>query len=174
MDIERLIREATECLEVWREYEQTLAQAGLEAPLKVTAIGWKVADSAAFAEAQDTLLPLSEQLHVGTVDNRFIGSYVLKKPIKNTGVTIIKVLQRRPGSKDLLGLDHLDFYVKDISKAKEVLQKTSAVWEEQANDVHSWLSIRFGNNQQYEAKFVDHIVLHVALKELQASIDKVL
>lgn len=156
----------------WQEFEKSLINAGLDGPLKPTAIGWKVANRKNFDIAHTELMAISEQCHVGTVDNRLIGSYVLKTPL--AGVPIIKLMQLRPGSQDPTGMDHMDFYVEDLKEAKKALEDINADWKEESNEVHSWLSVRFGKDLKYEAKFVDHLVLGAAIKELQLSIDKII
>lgn len=167
MDLETLTSELQRCLAGWRAYEKDLVKAGLKGPLLATAVGWKVADLKEFSKVTQDLLTKSEQLHVGTVNDRFIGTFVLKEPLSVDDIRLIKVLQRRQGSDDALGLDHIDFYIEDIELAKTVLSDTQANWLEESNDVHTWLSIRFGEVLEYEAKFVDHTVLSAGIIELQ-------
>jgi hypothetical protein len=35
------------------------------------------------------------------------------------------------------------------------------------NDIHEWLSLRFGKDHEFEAKFLDHSLIDVIVKELQ-------
>ncbi|MGH7195912.1 MAG: endonuclease/exonuclease/phosphatase family protein [Candidatus Saccharimonadales bacterium] len=114
------------------------------------------------------LMPETEQVHIGTVNQRFIASVLLRQPVKD-GIKIIKILERRAGSSDLLGLDSIDFIIKDLQQSYQTLRKAGASVIEESNDMHNWLSLRFGA-QKYEAKLVDYVVLQVAVKELQAAI----
>ncbi len=167
MDITELTAETKRCLVGWRAYEKDLIKAGMEGALQPTAVGWKVADLAAFSETMNGLLTLSNQFHVGTVNDRLIGSFILKQPLETEGIRIIKVLQRRPDSTDELGLDHIDFYVNDLGGAKEALRSVKANWQIESNDVHEWISVRFGEVLEYEAKFIDHTVLRAGIEEMK-------
>ena len=40
--------------------------------------------------------------------------------------------------------------------------------------MHEWVSVRFGENDEFEAKFTDHLVLDVAVKELNQATDSIL
>lgn len=169
MDINIIESELKSCLIGWRAYEKDLIKQGLAGPLKAMAVGWKVADLKSFKAVFSDLLDISEQAHVGSVNERFIGSFVLKEPLNSDEISVIKILQRRPGSEDPLGLDHIDFLAEDIAGAKKVLDTAKANYEEQSNDAHNWLSVRFGEVLEYEAKLVDHTVLDVAVKELKTA-----
>jgi len=110
-----------------------------------------------------------EQVHIGTVNDRYIASAVLKEPFE--GLPILKILERRPGSNDPLGLDSIDYLVGNLGRTFQMLQEAGLPVVKEQNDVHAWLSLRFGQNNEFEAKFTDHVVLEVAIKELNISID---
>jgi hypothetical protein len=132
-----------------------------------TAIGWKVADLKEFMKALEQLLASNtEQVHIGRVNDRYIASIVFQTSVA-AGVKVIKLMQRRASSSDLLGLDHLDFTVGNLTAAKTELKSAQVPFETQSNDAHEWLSLRFGEGQSREAKFVDHSVLDVCIAELQ-------
>jgi hypothetical protein len=174
MDLKKLYAELGRCLEGWKVYEKDLIKQGLPGPLKPTAVGFKVADLAEFKSTVDGLLDLSEQLHVGTVNDRFIGTFVLKNPLDTAYIRLIKILQRRPGSDDPLGLDHIDFFIKDISAAEQCLATARANWEHESNEVHQWLSVRFGEDLQYEAKLLNHTSLSAGITEMKLAEDDIL
>ena len=128
-------------------------------------ISWKVADKKVLFENLENLVADTEQVHIGTVNGRFIASVVLCEPYM--GMQIVKILERRAGSDDPLGLDSIDYLVENPKSAFDILSKAkNCVVQKESNDIHDWLSLRFGENQQFEAKFVDHLVLAVAQKEL--------
>jgi hypothetical protein len=130
-----------------------------------TTISWKVADKKAMFENLESLASVTEQVHIGTVNGRFIASIVLHEPYR--GMQIIKILERRADSSDPLGLDSIDYLVENPKSASDILGKAkNCVVQKESNDMHEWLSLRFGESQQFEAKFVDHLVLAVAQKEL--------
>lgn len=137
-----------------------------------TTLSWKVANKAGLFWNMKNLSPLIEQMHVGTVNDRYIASMVLKQPIQQS-IWVIKILERRPGSQDALGLDSLDYLVKDLSAAREDVQLKGHKIAAEHNDMHEWLSLRFGADDAFEAKFVDRIVLDVAIKELQLSTEAI-
>jgi hypothetical protein len=174
IDIATLETQLTRCLKMWRVYEKDLIKQGLNGPLLTTAVGIKVPDVAELQAVTDALLTDIEQLHVGTVNNRLIASFLLKSPLPVEGIQIIKVLQRRPGSEDPLGLDHVDLFVEDSKTAEKALSQAKANWKRESNDVHSWLSVRFGEDLEYEAKLVDHTVFSAAVKEMQQAEDQIL
>ncbi len=130
-----------------------------------TTISWKVADKMTLFANLCQLGEAVEQTHIGTVNGRFIASSVLHTP--HEGMKLLKIMERRANSLDRLGLDGLDFYVRDMKQILSVLQKAGLPVEADHNDMHRWLSLRFGTNGQYEAKFVDHLVLRVAIDEME-------
>jgi hypothetical protein len=136
------------------------------ANLEPVTIGWKVQDIDEYNETISKFLKndLVEQCHIGFVDSRYIASIVFKKPIfKN--VYILKLMQRRPNSTDPVGLDHMDLPVNSLEEMEKELENHNVSdWEYESNESHKWISVKFGGT---EAKFVDHIVLDVCVKELR-------
>ena len=135
------------------------------------AVGWKVADINEFNDALSGFLKsgLVAQCHIGFVDNRYIASIVFKEPIYQN-IRILKLMQRRPGSTDPIGLDHADFPVEDLAAAEATLAKQKVPkWGHESNDVHGWISVWFDG---LEVKYFDHIVLDIAVKELQDTISQ--
>ena len=130
-----------------------------------TTIGWKVADAKTLYANLAALATVTEQAHIGVVNQRLIASVLLNDDFES--MRIIKLLQRRPQSSDRLGLDHIDYLVTDMLKIHMVLKEAGAHVNLENNDMHEWLSLRFGGKLEFEAKFVDHLVLDVAIRELQ-------
>ena len=129
-------------------------------------IGWKVTDITEFNKALAGFLAsdLVNQCHIGFVDKRYIASIVFREPIYQK-IYILKLMQRRPGSTDPVGLDHVDFTVADLPATEAEFTKSGvADWDYESNEVHTWISVRFNGT---EAKFVDHVVLDVGVKELK-------
>ncbi len=138
------------------------------ADLEPVTIGWKVKDIEEYCADLSFFLKsgLVEQCHIGAVDNRYIASLVFKKPIYKN-IYIIKLMQRRPGSTDSVGLDHVDFFVNNLASMEKQLARNKVTdWGYESNQSHRWISLRFNES---EAKFVDHTVLDVCVKELQAA-----
>ena len=129
-----------------------------------TTLSWKVADKAAlFANLEDNAAAI-EQVHIGTVNDRYIASAALKEPF--AGLPILKLLERRQGSDDPLGLDSVDYLVPDLDQTFATCQTAGLNIVRENNDMHDWLSLRFGDQDQFEAKITDHLVLDVGIKEL--------
>lgn len=133
-----------------------------------TTVSWKVADKGQLYADLGLIAKETEQVHIGTVNERFIASALLHEPLETT-MWIIKILERRPGSIDKLGLDSVDYLVKDIEQTYSGLRQAGLRAIKESNDMHSWLSLRFGENEEFEAKFTDHLVLQVAQAELKLS-----
>jgi hypothetical protein len=133
---------------------------------QATTVSWKVADKAKLFFNLESLGQYAEQMHVGTVNNRYIASVVLHKPLE-ANIWLIKILERRAGSRDALGLDSIDYLVPDIEQTYTGLKAAGLYVVKEHNDKHAWLSLRFGRDDEFEAKFTDHLVLDVAQKELR-------
>jgi hypothetical protein len=137
-----------------------------------TTLSWKVTDKAAlFASLEDNAAAI-EQFHTATVNDRYIASAVLKEPC--AGLAIFKVLERRSGSDDPLGLDSVDYLTDDMAGVFKLCRTAGLNIVEESNDMHAWLSLRFGERDQFEAKITDHLVLDIGVKELQVASKRIL
>jgi hypothetical protein len=137
----------------------------IESSWQRVAISWKVEHKVALYGNLRLIGDQAEQIHIGTINDRFIAMAILKKPYAD--LRMIKILERRPGSQDPLGLDSVDYRVDDLEKTYELLKAAGAHVVKEHNDVHAWLSLRFGKNHEYEAKFIDHYLVDVAISELE-------
>jgi hypothetical protein len=152
-----------------KRYDDAWKRSDLKIKAKPTTISWKVANKADLFKNLEILKDKTEQVHIGTVNERFIASVVLTKPVH--GMFIIKILERRAGSYDPLGLDSIDYLVDDIETVYEQLKDLYITKE--SNEVHEWLSLRF-DDKKFEAKFTDHLVLDVAIKELKIAANRIM
>lgn len=161
---------SSETASYFKKWDSFRTQVGIVVQRPST-IGWKVEDLDEFNSILGKLLndKLTRQCHVGYVDGRYIASIIFLNPIYKD-IQILKLMQRRASSSDATGLDHVDFYVKDLSAIeREFTQKKIVDWSHESNASHHWISLRFDNT---EAKFVDHLVIDVCIMELQqASLD---
>lgn len=149
-----------------KAWQQTVAdtqqQVYFEA-LQPTALGWKVTDRPELLRRLDVLRDACEQIHFGWVNERWIITLVLQSSdALPWGLRTIKLMERRPGSKDAVGLDHVDFYAP---AAKGRLEKESSLkWNEEKNEEHcKWLSVWFAGG---EAKLRGDTVLQVCADEM--------
>lgn len=131
------------------------------------AVGWKVADEAEYQKIYQELRAHCEIVVETWMNGRWIAKMHLKDQSLQQDIAIIKLMQRRPGSDDALGLDHVDFICDDMEAvAKELDQGTiKHSWE--TNDVvddYRWLSVWFAGT---EAKVKEYGVVDIVIKELQ-------
>lgn len=139
--------------------------------LKPTALGWKFTDRdevmARFAEIRD----LCDQVHFGWINERWVICVHFKELVLPGDITIVKLMERRPGSEDPVGLDHVDFYT--TANSKEVVELEEGLdWNEEHNGDHcKWISVWFEGG---EAKLRSDTVLQVCADEMLEVQDKVL
>lgn len=157
----------------WRKL---LTEHGLEVISQTsvaTTVSWKVGDKARLFADLEEIAPHTEQVHIGTVNDRFIASAVLKKPMEDS-LWIVKILERRPRSVDPLGLDSVDFITKDPAAVFAACKQAGLTVVRERNPMHEWISVRFGANDEFEAKFTDHLVLDIAEREIRHANDAIL
>lgn len=158
--------------DAWKAFMVVHHLETLEREVRATTFSWKVADKPALFTCLEANADHIEQLHIGTVNGRFIASAVLHEPYE--AMPIMKILERRQGSADPLGLDSIDYITDDRDRVFRMLQDAGASVELQSNDLHDWLSLRFGEHLQYEAKFNDSLVLKVSIEELRIAEQRLL
>jgi hypothetical protein len=74
-------------------------------------------------------------------------------------------MQRRPGSTDAVGLDHIDFMDMEETNTKAVLADESDLkWTEEKNGLCQWTSVWFDGT---EAKLRTGTVVDVCIDELE-------
>lgn len=136
--------------------------------LKPVAVGWKVADLEQYEKLRADMHDQASRIIETWMNGRWIAKVHLRDSELAGGVRIVKVMQRRPGSKDVLGLDHVDFYGPEVVTAESVLEKESNLeWSRENNDViegYDWLSIWFDGT---EAKLKAGTVLDIIIEELK-------
>lgn len=138
------------------------------ARLKPTAVGWKTEDRAEYDRLVAELHDQADQIIETWMNGRWIAKLHLKDTHLANGAQIVKIMQRRPGSEDAVGLDHIDFYTSDMRHAESVLSSESDLkWSQESNDViegYEWLSIWFDGT---EAKIKSDTVLDTIQIELK-------
>ena len=143
--------------------------------LKPVALGWKVADKAEYARIYSMLHDKCDTIVETWMNDRWIAKMHLRDTSLEGGITIIKLMQRRPESTDLIGLDHVDFYTAAADNGESVIdQEPNLKWTHESNDVlenYSWLSLWF---DETEAKIKNATVLNNIIRELELTNQKIL
>jgi hypothetical protein len=165
-----MLKELTAAIMVYKEKWDALTAATTDRvffdSLQPTSVGWKTEDLADFNQCFDELRDASDQVHMGWVNERWIATFHLKDETLPMGLSVVKLMQRRPGSSDATGLDHLDFYFEpgDV-RAKDVMANESFEWTEEVNGERcKWISIWFADT---EAKVRSDTVLEVCAQEMK-------
>jgi non-canonical purine NTP pyrophosphatase (RdgB/HAM1 family) len=78
--------------------------------LKPTAVAYKTVDLADYDAKMAELRDMCDQIFVVWMNERWIAKLHLRDTALPMNLRIIKLMQRRPDSKDAVGLDHVDFY----------------------------------------------------------------
>jgi hypothetical protein len=134
--------------------------------LKPTSVAWKAVDIDDFDRRFLDLRAPCDQIHFGWVNERWLTTLHLKGAPLEWDIRLIKLMQRRPGSTDPVGLDHLDFLVPDTKEAEAMLTKEPVLkWTKEMNGEHcKWISVWFEGT---EAKLRSDTVLDVCIAEMQ-------
>jgi len=131
--------------------------------LKPTAVAWKTKDIADYDARMSELRDLCDQIFVVWMNDRWIAKLHLKEGMLPWNLRIIKLMQRRPGSTDATGLDHIDFYTPDGSAIKPALSgETELKWNYEKNNAE-WYSVWSAGG---EAKIRDDTICGVCANEL--------
>ena len=132
--------------------------------LKPTAAAWKVLNRVELDDRLAALRDQSDYLHFAWVNERWLVTVVLKEACLPGTIKVVKLMERRLGSTDPIGLDHIDFLLPK-GDAKEVLGKEHDLkWTEERNGDHcQWLSLWFSGT---EAKLRSDTVLQACADDL--------
>lgn len=157
----------------WDEYVARMGLFAIADKMRPVAIGWRVGSRAEYRRVMSVLDNFALQMHSVSVGKRKFATVILNEPLSR-GITVIKVIERRAGSRDAVGLDHVDFYLPMIEGIAEMLERGEANWRRQGNDTYKRISVRFGPESLFEAKIIDHTVLNIAADELNYASQKIL
>lgn len=135
--------------------------------LKPTAVAWKTTDRAEYDKLFAELHDLCDVIVDVEMDDRWIAKMHLKNTELTGGIEVIKLMQRRPGSTDAVGLDHVDWLwdgpsVDDLDAILE--KEPNLKWNHETNGAH-WVSLWFAGT---EAKLRTDTVVDSCMRELKA------
>jgi hypothetical protein len=149
----------------WQTLVEGRGDKAFFASLKPTAVGWKTEDQADFDRRFTDLREHCDQIHFGWINERWIAVLHLKDSQLTDGITLVKLMQRRPGSTDATGLDHVDFYSPPTANVDQILGKESGLkWTHEENVHCKWVSLWFDGT---EAKLRTDTTLDVCIRELE-------
>jgi hypothetical protein len=170
--LEELSHDLEEYHQTWHELVATRQDRVFFESLIPTAVAWKVFDRAELDRCVMNIRSQCDQLHFGWVNDRWLVTLHLMSEALPGNIRIIKLMERRPGSSDPVGLDHIDFLVPN-GDAKTVLAKEpNLTWSEESNGNHcKWLSLWLDGT---EAKLRTDTVLQVCADELLVTQERLL
>ncbi len=137
--------------------------------LKPTACAWKVADPDDYIAKMLELRNLCDQVFDVWMNERWIAKMHLRDQTLPMGLSVIKLMLRRPGSTDALGLDHVDFYT--AAPIEPTLKKEPNMTWQFENNGAPWYSVRFAAG---EAKLRNNTIFGVCGREMLETEKKVL
>jgi hypothetical protein len=171
--LEEISSEVEQYLARWQNLVNSRNDQDHFAGYRPVAIGWKVADRAEYDKLYRELHDQADTIIEKWMNSRWIAKIHLKDSSLPGGITLIKLMERRPGSSDAIGLDHLDFYNPEAGIVSDVLAAEKDLkWTHESNDVlegYDWISVWFEGT---EAKLKADTVLDIVITEL-AELNKV-
>jgi hypothetical protein len=150
----------------WEQLVQARTNSAFFRQLKPVAAGWKVVDRAEYDALYAELHDRCDRIVETWMNGRWVAKMHLRDQALPGGITIIKVMERRPNSSDAVGLDHVDFYSPDAAIQEALTLEADLKWSIESNDViedYKWVSVWFDNT---EAKLKAGTVLDIIIKEL--------
>jgi hypothetical protein len=162
--IDELNTAISEYQDKWRQLIAGRKNKAFFETLKPTSVCFKVEDLAELDTRIAALRDQADHLHMGWINERWLVTIHLRDRQLEQGIGIVKLYQRRSGSSDATGLDHLDFYAPDIDEDM-LADEPGLKWTHETNGEHcSWISLWFAET---EAKLRADTTLEVCAKELQ-------
>ena len=112
----------------------------------------------------------ADQLSFVAMDGRRLAGAHLEEPVYVESFGYfewLEIMQPRPErvGKDIVGLEHLEFYWPDFEAAEEVLRDRGIQFEMQHNDSQQWISIIL-NNFGHELKLCNRTLADIVQEEL--------
>lgn len=131
--------------------------------LRPTAVAWKTKDLADYTVRLAELRGVSDQIFEAWMNERWIATVYLRSALLPLQLRVIKIMQRRPGSTDAVGLDHLDFYTPHGERIEPTLSAEHDLqWNYEKNNA-AWYSVWFAGG---EAKLRSDTVCGVCAQEI--------
>lgn len=138
----------------------------------------KCADALDYVFRMEELMPDAAQASEIVMDKRRLAALRLTSPVPvgNLGeVSWLEVMEPRPEKvgKDVVGLEHMEFYYPDFDEVTELLAKLGVAYELQSNPGHSWVNIVL-NEKGQELKLNDRLLGETVAEEIDNGTSRVL
>lgn len=134
-------------------------------------IAIKCADGLEYVYTVEDLVPDAQQASEIEMDGRRLAAFnlILSVPIGELGsVSWLEIMEPRPEKigKDVVGLEHMEFYYPDFDEIKEILDGHKIAFTMQSNSGHSWMNIVI-NQRGQELKLNDRLLGDTVAEELE-------
>jgi predicted metalloenzyme YecM len=160
-----------------KEYAETLAKfvAEYNLPKEWFAVAdhlaVKGADGTEFEALVEHTKAAAYQVSCIDLDGRRLATAKLKETIKvgDFGtVEWLEIMEPRPEKigKDVVGLEHMEFYFPDFTTAEAVLKEKGIAYEIQQNPGHTWINIVL-NDRGQELKLNNKTLSDIVTEELK-------
>jgi hypothetical protein len=170
--IDELREKVITYLDEWALLSEQRQNKAFFANLKPTAVGWKATDRDELMKQLAEVRDLCDQIHFGWVNERWLITLHFKELLLPGNITVLKLMERRPGSNDPVGLDHVDFYAGGGNVKTALKNETDLRYEEEKNGAHcKWISVWFDGG---EAKLRNDTVLKVCADEMLEFEEKII
>jgi hypothetical protein len=171
--IDELQQQTEHYFEVWQAFVAQRVDHDFFAALKPISVGWKVADKTKYMQHIPELMDVSNRVSNSWLDERWLGGFHTKEALLPENLRHIKLMQRRPGSTDKLGLDHVDFLLPVGTNIEALLAKESGFeWFREKGDLCEWISLRFSDTEA-KLRFPDKTSIDAVIKEWQHIKDEI-
>lgn len=133
-------------------------------------IAIKCADNLDYDYRLQELMPDGHRSYEARLDNRRLASIQLTNKIE-VGIlgTVgwLELMEPRPEKvgKDIVGVEHMEFYFPDFEEVKKTLAKYKIPYAEESNPGHSWINILINDDGQ-ELKINNGLLADIVAKEL--------
>lgn len=152
----------------WQKLQSSRKDTAFFSGLKPIAVGWKVAHASEYQKLYQELRSSCDKIVETWMNGRWIAKAHLRESELHGGIQIVKIMQRRSGSMDKVGLDHVDFYNEQVNDAEVILRgEPDLKWTLESNDAvkdYTWISVWFDGT---EAKLRASTVLDTIIQELE-------
>lgn len=130
-----------------------------------TAVAWKATDMDDFDRRFAALRDASSQMHMAWVNERWLATFFLRDKLA-WNITVVKLMQMRPGSTDVPGLDHIDFRTSENVNAEIIkgCEPGLTATDEQNGEHCKWTSLWF---EKTEAKIRSDTTWDVCIAEMK-------